>query len=111
MDKYWDLTLLEINDILEAYNRRKTKEKKARVDELFVLAGATANRIAVSFSKDAGESDVTMPWDYYPDLFENRSEELEKQRELAETEAIKLMMEGRVAAWNRRFEEEHKDDG
>ena len=85
------------------------KEKKERIEELFVLAEAVANRIAIAFNGKSGDADFAMPWHFYPELFEDKTKELEEQRELAETQKFKAAMDGRVAAWNKRFEEEHKN--
>ena len=100
---------MEIKDILEAYNRQQAKEKKDRIEELFVLAEVTANRVAISFSGKANYEDYMQPWHFYPGLFEDKSKESEERREQVETEALKALMDARVAAWNKRFEEEHKD--
>ena len=101
--------MLEIKDILEAYDRQETRKKKERVANLFVLAEVIANRVAISFNGKADPEDYMQPWHFYPGLFEDKSEEIEEQRELKETEKLKILMDSRVAAWNKRFEEEHKD--
>lgn len=96
-------------DITEAFHRKKVKEKKDRVLDLFVLAEVTANRIVIGFNSNASDSDLAQPWHYYPSLFEDKTDEIEEQRELRETEMLKTQLNARVAAWNKRFEEEHKN--
>lgn len=98
----------EIQDVIEASNRQKTRDKKDRVEELFVLAEATANRVILGMSNNASDSDLVQPWHYYPDIFEDKTKEMEEQRELAETEIFKAKMSARAEVWNKRFEEEHK---
>ena len=75
-----------------------------------MLAEVTANRIAISFSGKKNDSDFIMPWHYYPGLFEDKSEQAEEERERIETEVLKAYMNSRAEAWNKRFEEEHKND-
>lgn len=108
--EYWDLTLQEIVDIIEAYKRRQTRDKKSRVEEAFVLAEVIANRVGMVFGGKKSDSDVLWPWHFYPDLFEDKSEEIEEKREQIETEMLKIQLNSRVEAWNKRFEEEHKND-
>lgn len=110
VDKYWDLTLQEIKDIIDSCNRMEILKKKDRVLELFVLAEATANRIIYGFNSKHSESDLIQPWNFYPELFEDKSEELEKHREMIELENYKARFNKGVEAWNRRFEREHKND-
>ena len=76
-----------------------------------MLAEATANRILIGFGGKHSDEDFVWPYHYYPDLFENQSEEMEEQRELAETERFKAQMARRVDAWNARFEGENENDG
>ena len=83
--------------------------KKGRIMELFVLAQVTANRILTGLNSKSSESDLLQPWDFYPDLFEDKSEEIEEQREMMELEKYKAKFNKGVAAWNERFEKEHKD--
>ena len=106
---YWDLTLQEIEDIIESYGRQKRQNKKERVEELFMVAEVTSNRIISCLNSNASESNLLRPWHFYPDLFEDQSEEIGEQREAAELEKYKARFNKGVAAWNRRFEKEHQD--
>ena len=86
------------------------RRKKERISELFVLGEVTANRIVYGFSSKRSESDLLQPWNYYPDLFEDKSEKIEEQREMRELEQYKARFNRAVASWNKRFEEEHTND-
>ncbi len=70
----------------------------------------TANRVLYGLSPKASESDLLRPWHFYPDLFEDKSEEMEEQREMRELEKYKAQFNRGVEAWNRRFEKEQKND-
>lgn len=107
--EYWDLTLQEIKDIVDSKNRMLRREKKERVMETFVLAEVTANRILYGFNSKRSESDLLQPWQFYPDLFEDMSEDMEEKREMLETAKFKAQMDKRIEAWNKRFREEQKD--
>lgn len=73
---------------------------------MFILAEVTANRILYGFSGKGSESDLIHPWHYYPDLFDDLSEEIEEEREMRELEKYKARFNKGVDAWNRRFEKE-----
>ncbi len=102
---YWDLTLMEITDIVESHRRKTERAKKDRVSEMFICAEATANRIGYIFtdSKSRSESDLLWPWDLFPDLFSEEAEEQEKRAAEAETAAIKAIMDARARAVNDKF--------
>lgn len=76
---------------------------------MFVLAEVTANRILYGFNSSRNESDLIQPWQAYPDLFEDKSEEMEEQREMIELEKYKAQFNKGVAAWNKRFREEQNN--
>lgn len=109
MDKYWNLTLQEIKDAIDSYRRVQEKKKKERIEELFLLAEVTANRIGYGFNSKRSTSDLIQPWHAYPTLFENLDEDLEEQQEALELEKYKARMNSHVEAWNRRFREERNN--
>lgn len=103
--QFWDLSLFEIFDIVESHRRIQTREKKERITEQFTMAEVIANRVGYVFSdpNKRRESDITWPWDYYPELFSEEAEAREKRIAEAETEAIKAVMEARIRAVNAKF--------
>lgn len=105
VERYWDLTLIEIKDILDSYERTQKRRKKEKVEELFILAEVTANRILNGLNGKSSYSDYVQPHHYYPDLFENVDELIEKKKEEEELQRYKEDMKARADAWNKRFRE------
>ena len=109
--KYWDLTLLEIKDILDSFERTRKREKKEKIEELFILAEVTANRVLNGLNGNNSISDYIQPHHYYPDLFEDMEEEIKKKQEEAELQRYKDDMKARAEAWNKRFREAKRGTG
>ncbi len=70
---FWDLSIDEINDLLESYSRRKEREQKQREaelkDEIMVLfnqAIQIGNVVGRLMDKN---TEIRLPREYYPDLF------------------------------------------
>lgn len=70
---FWDLSIDEINDLLESYSRRKEREQKQREaelkDEIMVLfnqAIQIGNVVGRLMDKN---TEIRLPGEYYPDLF------------------------------------------
>lgn len=106
---FWDLSLQELVDILEAYNRREKERERRNVDRVFVLSDAIASRIGYLFADKKHRRDdmILKPQDAYPTLYK-RSEEEEKAAEKAELEAFKQRRAAAAERWNRRFAERNR---
>ena len=87
------------------------RKKKERIEELFILAEVSANRILNGLNGKSSYSDYVQPYHYYPDLFENLDEVIEQKREEAELERYKADMRARADAWNKRFREKKNGTG
>ena len=74
---FWDLTVLEIRDLIESYNRVRFQKQKDKIIESYRLSQMIANNISLLLSKDAKPLEV---WDYAPDLFKEEKEQVEKAR-------------------------------
>lgn len=85
------------------------KKQRIRIDELFVQAEVTANRVVYGFNDKRSESDLIKPWDVYPELYDGYAEAEEERQTQMETEMLKAQMDARVALWNARFRKEHED--
>ena len=108
-ERFWDLTIKEINDAIKADQRKR----KVEIDHLFVLADAIGTRIAYFFSDPKERSDdiILYKWDVYPHLFENerdKASEAQEERELEEFKSRRLAFANR---WNQRFREENNGSG
>lgn len=81
---FWDLSLGEVNDIIESYARRKEHEQKAREaelkDEIMLLFNQALQMGNVLGRLMNKETQLIMPAAYYPELYSNK-----KTEEAAET--------------------------
>ncbi len=74
---FWDLTVLEIRDMIESYNRITIQKQKEKIIESYRLSQMIANNVSILLSKDAKPLEV---WDYAPELFEKEREQVEQAR-------------------------------
>jgi hypothetical protein len=74
---FWDLTVLEIRDMIESYNRITIQKQKEKIIESYRLSQMIANNVSMLLSKDAKPLEV---WDYAPELFEKEREQVEQAR-------------------------------
>ena len=65
---FWDLTILEIRDMIESHNRVTIQKQKEKIVESYRLSQMIANNVSLLLSKDAKPLDV---WDYAPELFKD----------------------------------------
>ena len=84
MDDIWESTLLELDDALESFKRRK----KAKAGQIFVLANAISTRICYFFSdeKTRTEDMILMPWQAFPEFFVDERKLAEERKEKQEME-------------------------
>ena len=50
---FWDLTVLEIREMIESYNRVKTQERKEKIIDSYRLSQMISNHVSLLLSKDA----------------------------------------------------------
>lgn len=84
---FWDLSVLEILDLMDSADRVERDRVKRDVLHRFVEAEAISTRIAFFFA-DAEKrkpEDILQPYDVYPDLFEKEQELAEEKREEAKS--------------------------
>ncbi|VQF35137.1 Uncharacterised protein [Streptococcus pneumoniae] len=77
---FWDLTVLEIREMIESYNRVKTQERKEKIIDSYRLSQMISNHVSLLLSNDAK---IVEFWEYAPELFveEQQAVELERQRQ------------------------------
>ncbi len=109
---FWESSVLEIQDMMQAHDRRLEAEFKNDVMIGFSSADAVATRVAYLFSdtKKRRESDIIQPWDSFPALFENTKEQAAESKRDAELEQYKANMRAFADRWNRRFRDGSKDN-
>lgn len=103
---FWESSVLDIQDMISAEEKRLIEKMKQDVIISFAGADAIATRVAYFFSdeKKRRESDIVMPWDRFPSLFEDKQEEIEEKKRQTETERYKANLKAYAERWNRRHE-------
>ena len=98
---FWDLSLAEIVDMIESYNRKLKQSEKRKIEQLFLIADAVISRVALLFPKDQEMPEPLQPWDVYPELFAEEKEDAAASEEQRQLEAYKAQMRKRASAVNR----------
>ena len=97
---FWDLTVLEIKDLIESYNRVRIQERKEKIIDSYRLSQMIANNVSLLFSNDAKTLEV---WDYAPELFQEEKEQVEKARQEQEMRLHKERMRAFAESHNRKM--------
>lgn len=107
-EQFWEHSVLEILDILEAHRRNEEKELirwKAQIELQFTTAQAISSRIGYLFNdpKKRRADEVLMPWDVYPDLFEDKSGEIQARQNEVALQGYKAGLSAFAERWNGRI--------
>lgn len=97
---FWDLTILEIRDMIESHNRVTIQKQKEKIVESYRLSQMIANNVSLLLSKEAKPLDV---WDYAPELFEKEREQVEQARLAQELRLHKERMRMFAEIHNRKL--------
>lgn len=97
---FWDLTILEIRDMIESHNRVTIQKQKEKIVESYRLSQMIANNVSLLLSKEAKPLDV---WDYAPDLFQEERNQVEKARQEQEIRMHKERMRAFAESHNRKM--------
>lgn len=97
---FWDLTILEIRDMIESHNRVTIQKQKEKIVESYRLSQMIANNVSLLLSKEAKPLEV---WDYAPELFKEEREEVEKARLVQELKLHQERMRSFAESHNRKF--------
>lgn len=97
---FWDLTILEIRDMIESHNRVTIQKQKEKIVESYRLSQMIANNVSLLLSKDAKPLDV---WDYAPELFKDERAQVEKARQEQEMRMHKERMRAFAESHNRKM--------
>lgn len=97
---FWDLTILEIRDMIESHNRVTIQKQKEKIVESYRLSQMIANNVSLLLSKEAKLLDV---WDYAPELFQEERTQVERARQEQETRLHKERMRAFAESHNRKM--------
>ena len=97
---FWDLTVLEIRDMIESHNRVTIQKQKEKIIESYRLSQMIANNVSLLLSKEAKPLEV---WDYAPELFEKERDQVEQARLAQELRLHKERMRMFAESYNRKM--------
>lgn len=111
METFWGSSVLEIQDLMEAYDKHELKMMKQDIIVGFAIADAIATRVAYFFSdeKKRKESDIVQPWDAFPAMFREQKRRAEVSRQDGQLARFKTDMAAFADRWNRRNKDGTKD--
>lgn len=97
IEQFWNLSIAEVQDVINAYAQRRKTDLKQSIRMQFLLASLIPQYIL------RNETDpVPQPWDYYPELFEEEKELYEKAAAEKELEEFKERRRQYAAALNKQ---------
>ncbi len=107
VETFWNLTIPEIEDVMESHYREMNQKEKVKIERLFVLADAISTRVAFAFfgSKTDMKDSVLQPWDVYPELFSKEKEHRDDFEEDREFQEYKDARRRHAAEFNKRRRE------
>ena len=100
---FWDLTVLEIREMIESYNRVKIQERKEKIIDSYRLSQMISNHVSLLLSKDAK---IVEFWEYAPDLFVEEQQAVEQERQRQALVLHKERMRDFAERHNRKRKEE-----
>ena len=104
IEEFWELSLREVRDKIESYNRKDSYNRKKELSDIQLFASLTSQYISTLFSKDV---DVKTVFDIFPELFkEDIKQNNEKQRKIA----LELNKE-KARLYAKRFNEMRRERG
>ena len=80
--EFWELSMLEISDIMESFKRRRTRDLKQELINGFAFAEHTAELVGLYLSS---ENTARKIWDFFPELFSQEKtayDEIEVRRQM-----------------------------
>ncbi len=83
---FWNMSVADIFDEMESYERRRIREFKQDMGKLFVLAESTAEHIGKYLNSD---NKARKPWDFFPALFQEEKKEFEQEEKTRQLEIAK----------------------
>ncbi|MDO4275875.1 MAG: hypothetical protein Q4D16_19585 [Eubacteriales bacterium] len=100
IDLFWESSINEILDMMESRIRVESRKRREKIIDDFKIAEATAINIAILFSEKKNE--LSKPWDYYTDIFDNDKKYYEEQKRIRDLEEYKKQRQEYIKEFNRR---------
>lgn len=101
-ESFWNYSIWEVSDIINSYQERENIRYKSEINNLFVLADVTANRLGRLWNSDVK---AVMPWDYFPRLFTAEKEQYEEKTKKVEYENYKERRKAAMQKYNQSRQE------
>lgn len=97
--EFWDYSLIEISDLIEADERKCLEELKRSViadcDLGRIISGNVSNILG-------GVNEIVKPWDIYPELFEQEKQAYEQEKQQTDIVHMKESRQAYVQEYNAR---------
>lgn len=90
-ERFWELSLGEIQDILESYERKKRQHMKERLAEKHFLAKDIAQYVSLIIYGPK-DTKIMELWDYFPELFGDEKPAAEDKIQEQELAVYKAQM-------------------
>jgi len=87
---FWELSLAEITDLMESYERRQKAEYKRDLTLKHFLAKDIGQYVSLVLG--GSKVKILELWDYFPELFENERESIEENQKHRQMEVYKAQM-------------------
>lgn len=106
------MTIPEITDTINALENKRVNDFKEKIQLVFANAEAVSTRVAFLFTdpKKRNKKNIVMPWDLYPDLFENEKAADNQMSEEMALQKHKADMAAFAARWNKKQKEQQQQD-
>jgi len=90
-ERFWDLSILEITDIMESSHRTERKKEKQTLMNLHFLARDIGQFTALAIH---GDKDIKIMdlWDYFPELFSEENTEIKEESQKQQAAVYKAQM-------------------
>lgn len=78
-DQFWDMSFLEVGDVIESHIRMDTERRKQELAQAHFLAKDIGQYVSLVLN---GSDNVTIMelWDYFPELFAEEKAVVEKEQ-------------------------------
>lgn len=107
---FWDLSILEISDLIESHERVEIRKQKQSAVNNQILSDQIMrgiNLIINGSEKTNADDQFKQLWDYYPDLFENEKKQYYTEKQESEFEVFK----NRRKRFANQYNKKYKGDG
>lgn len=103
--EFWELSVLEVEDYIESYNRVRKRAVKEHILWQHAVINLLDERLIARFCDQ--KINFTKPWDRYPELLEEEKRMYERQKEAEDLQNIGDSRKRYAAEFNRRRRESY----